>query len=56
MNCTPCKILGTILKVDENRTSANGRENKKKIITMREAIQLKNDIDRLYESRKEGGR
>ena len=25
----PCKILGTILEVDERRTSTNGPENKK---------------------------
>ncbi len=27
--CPPCKILGTILKLDNRRTSANEPENKK---------------------------
>ena len=27
--CPPHKLLGTILKVDEGRTSTNGLENKK---------------------------
>ena len=28
-DCTPCKILGTIFKVDERRTLKNGPKNKK---------------------------
>ena len=29
MGCPPCKILGTILEVNEGRTSTNEPENKK---------------------------
>ena len=29
LDCYPCKILGTILKVDKGRTSTNGLENRK---------------------------
>ena len=29
LGCPPCKILGTILEMDEGRTSTNGPEDKK---------------------------
>ena len=29
LSCSPCKILGTILQIDEGRTQANGPEDKK---------------------------
>ena len=50
MDCLPCKILRNILEVDERRTSINGPENKNTNDDHRD------DIDRLYVSRKEGGR
>ena len=45
MGCTPCKILGTILIVDEGRTSTNGPEGKK-TMTMHRALHPIDDVDR----------
>ena len=43
----PCKISGTILEVDQ-RT--------RKLMTIHRALHLKDDADRLYVSKKGGGR
>ena len=47
------RILKTILKVDEKRTSTNGPVIKK---THNDALHHRSDVDRLYVSRKEGGK
>ena len=52
LSCPLRKILGTIFKVDERRTSTNGVENKK----THNVLHIWNNIDGLYESKKEGGR
>ena len=44
------------MTVDERRTSTNGPKNKKTIDKAEEALHPKDDIDRLYVSRKEDGR
>ena len=49
--CPPRKILGTILKVDEKRTSQNAPENKK-LLTMHKALHTRDNVNRLYVSRK----
>ena len=46
------RILGTILEVDEGRTATNGA--KKKIND--DALHSRDDVERLYVSRKKGGR
>ena len=53
MNCPPYKILGTILEKDDGRTSTNGPITRK-LIMMHKVIHLRDNIDRLYMSRKEG--
>ena len=47
-------IIGTILKMDEGRTSMDRRTIKP--MTMHKTLYLRDDVDRLYMSRKEGGR
>ena len=51
LGCPPRKILGMILKEDEGITSTNA-----KLMTMNKDLLPRDDIDRLYVSRKEGGR
>ena len=48
-------MLGTILEVDEGRTSTNEPE-KKKTIKMLKTLHTRDDMDRMYVSREEGGR
>ena len=49
----PYKILGAILKIDKKGTQTNGPEDKK-FMTMHQALYQRDDINRLYVSRKEG--
>ena len=48
------KHLVTILKMDGKRTSTNGPENKKTHANQK-TLHLTDDVNRLYETRKEGG-
>ena len=41
---SPCKILGTILEMEQGRTSLNGPKNKKHM-TMHKASHTRDDID-----------
>ena len=61
LGCPSGKILRTIVEMDEGRTSINGPNNKKvndqitrRLMTMHKALHPRDDIDRLYISRKEG--
>ena len=49
----PCKVLRTILKMDEKWTQKNGRQDKKIDL---QGFTPRDDIDRIYTSRKKGGR
>ena len=49
--CPPRKILGTILEVEERRASINGPE-KRKLMTINKTLYPRDDIERLYVSRK----
>ena len=44
LGCSPRKILGDIIKVDERRTSTNGPENKKPM-TIHQVLHLRDDVD-----------
>ena len=50
-----CELFGTILKMDEAKTQTNG-SNQKKMMTMHKALKPKNNLHRLYVSRKKRGR
>ena len=54
LGCVSRKILGTILEVDPIKTQMDQRI--RKLMTMQKASHLRDDVDRLYVSRKEGGR
>ena len=54
MGSPPYKVLGTILKMDKRGTQTNGPDDKK--INDGAQSHPRDDIDRLYVSRKEGGR
>ena len=47
LGCLPCRILGTILEVNQRR---------RKLMTMHKGLHPRNDVDRLYTSRREAGR
>ena len=55
LGCPPLSLFGTILEVDQRRTSTNGAENIN-LMTMHKALHPRDDGGRLYVSRKEGGR
>ena len=55
LDCPPIQIIGTICEVDQKRTLKNAPENKN-VLTMHKALHPRDDIDRLYVLRKEGGR
>ena len=50
-----CRILGTVLEIDVGRTLKIDLRTRK-VTTMHKVLQLRDDIDRLYVSRKEGER
>ena len=57
LGCPPSKILWTIPKVDERRTSTNGAEKKKKkLLTMHKVLHPRDGVYKLYVSKKEKGR
>ena len=49
------KILGIILELDQGK-SLKIDQSTRKLMTMYEALHLRDDVDRLYVSRKERGR
>ena len=51
----PRKIIGTILRKDPRRTVKNGPKYKKTLMALQKTLHHRNDVDRLYVSRKEGG-
>ena len=52
MDCAPCKIFGTIFKVDQRELL----QMDQRTMTMQKALHSKDDVDRLYVSRKKGGK
>ena len=48
LGSTICKILGTILEVDERRISTSGLEDKKANANANDKAHPRNGIDRLY--------
>ena len=51
MGCPPCKILGTILKVDQRRTKKMDQRTRK--LMTHKALQSRDDLGRVYVPRKE---
>ena len=52
LGCTPCKILGFILEMNERRSSTNGPKDRK-LMMMNKALYPTDDIDCMCQEKKE---
>ena len=52
LSCAPSQIFATLFQVDKNRTN---NQRTRKLMTMHKALHPRDDVDRLYVSRKQGG-